>query len=396
MQVSDQKSPLISFLSAPDQHIWKFLLFLGLLYLCFGSSAGTQDVSRGALADAFIQVTSFVGLTLLIFYYLEVRLKIDFGKVMKRHQAWQPLLAACAGALPGCGAAIIVITQFSLGRIGFGAVVAVLTSTMGDAAFLLLAKAPETALLVFSISITAGTLSGMVVDKIHGPEFLRAKRISWQDFRIRCGKAIAYSKGFCWYWYILLSLSIPLGIGAAFQVDTDSWFGPLSYLGPTQIIGLIGALTCFWVWVMLPDKGLSMVNLMAHPACRTHVKTHNRIILDATFITTMVIFAFLAFELTIHWTGWDITAFSRLSIPLVIALALLIGFLPGCGPQVIVTTLFLNGLIPFPALLANAISNDGDALFPAIALAPRVAVIATLYTAIPAVILSYGWYYFML
>ena len=44
-------------------------------------------------------------------------------------------------------------------------------------------------------------------------------------------------------------------------------------------------------------------------------------------------------------------------------LAVLVGFIPGCGPQVLVTTLYLNGIIPFAALIGNAISNDGDAYF---------------------------------
>ena len=50
------------------------------------------------------------------------------------------------GALPGCGGAIIVVTQHIQGRIGFGSLVAVLTATMGDAAFLILAIEPSTGL----------------------------------------------------------------------------------------------------------------------------------------------------------------------------------------------------------------------------------------------------------
>ena len=49
--------------------------------------------------------------------------------------------------------------------------------------------------------------------------------------------------------------------------------------------------------------------------------------------------------------------------------------------------------IPFSALIGNAISNDGDALFPAIALTPRAAVVATVYSAIPALIVAYGFYF---
>ena len=74
-------------------------------------------------------------------------------------------------------------------------------------------------------------------------------------------------------------------------------------------------------------------------------------------------------------------------------LAILVGLLPGCGPQIIVTSLYLSGYIPLSALMGNAISNDGDALFPAIAIAPRTAIVATLYSTIPAVLIAYGWYF---
>jgi len=47
------------------------------------------------------------------------------------------------------------------------------------------------------------------------------------------------------------------------------------------------------------------------------------------------------------------------------------------------------------AQIGNSISNDGDALFPAIAIAPKAAILATLYSAIPALVIAYFWYYFV-
>ena len=79
--------------------------------------------------------------------------------------------------------------------------------------------------------------------------------------------------------------------------------------------------------------------------------------------------------------------------PGLVGLAIIIGFLPGCGPQILVTSLYLNGAVPFSAQLGNAISNDGDALFPAIALSPKAALIATVYSAIPAFLVGYGYWY---
>ena len=74
-------------------------------------------------------------------------------------------------------------------------------------------------------------------------------------------------------------------------------------------------------------------------------------------------------------------------------MAILIGFIPGCGPQIMITSMFVSGQIPMAAQIGNSISNDGDALFPALAISARVAILATLYSAVPAIIVAYLWYY---
>ena len=94
-----------------------------------------------------------------------------------------------------------------------------------------------------------------------------------------------------------------------------------------------------------------------------------------------------------YFTSLDLKIFFDLWLPFVPLVAILSGFLPGCGPQVVVATFYLNGYIPLSAELGNAISNDGDALFPAIALAPKAAILATLYSAIPALVVAYGYFY---
>ena len=104
-------------------------------------------------------------------------------------------------------------------------------------------------------------------------------------------------------------------------------------------------------------------------------------------MTVWVIFAYLVFELSVYFLGLDLKAVFdgwALFTPMI---AILLGFLPGCGPQVLVTTMYLSGIIPLSAQIGNALSNDGDALFPAIAIAPKVAIVATLYSAVPAIIL---------
>jgi hypothetical protein len=115
-------------------------------------------------------------------------------------------------------------------------------------------------------------------------------------------------------------------------------------------------------------------------------------IADTNFVTAWVVFAFLIFEIWIFSFNVDLEGLFKgfaLYLPLI---TIIIGLLPGCGPQVIVTSMYIGGIIPLSAQIGNAISNDGDALFPAIALAPKTAIVATLYSSIPALIVAYGWY----
>ena len=56
------------------------------------------------------------------------------------------------------------------------------------------------------------------------------------------------------------------------------------------------------------------------------------------------------------------------------------------------TALFLSGSAPLSAQFGNAIASDGDALFPAIAIASKAALVSTLYSGAPAGIVACSWF----
>ena len=70
-----------------------------------------------------------------------------------------------------------------------------------------------------------------------------------------------------------------------------------------------------------------------------------------------------------------------------------VGIIPGCGPQIIFVSLYLKGMFPFAALLANAISQDGDALFPLIALDRKAAFWSTVINTVIALAIGLGAFY---
>ena len=69
-----------------------------------------------------------------------------------------------------------------------------------------------------------------------------------------------------------------------------------------------------------------------------------------------------------------------------VTIAAIIGLIPGCGPQIIAITAYTKDMISFPALAANAISQDGDALFPLLVRHKAASLWATVHTTIPALI----------
>jgi hypothetical protein len=356
--------------------------FLGFAILIMAFQANAfGDVVRQSLIDAYLQVSVFVGFTLFIFIGMDALTRFNIPYVLDRTKKFHVVMASLLGALPGCGGAIIVVTQYIQGRISFGSLVAVLTATMGDAAFLLLAAEPITGLFIFALGATVGTLTGYIVDKIHGTSYLQGNSKITVEFQKL--KKTFVSK-FNIFWTLIFLPGFIVGGFVAFQQDLDQILKIPEGFSLVASLGLAGAILSIFMWSLNPLSDFQ---------CSTD-RTRNLLsrVADTTnFVTTWVICGFLIFEIFIYITSYDLKTFFDIWLPFVPLIAILFGFLPGCGPQIVVTTFYLNGFIPLSAEIGNAISNDGDALFPAIALAPRAAVIATLYSAIPAVIFAYGY-----
>ena len=384
---SDEMTQLVAALrpSAPDirgawdPRLGRYALLLAIAGLAL-SSGETRTIIAEALSEAYLAVSVFVAGTLALIYGLERLFKRDLGLVLARLQRWQVPAAALLGAFPGCGGAIVIVTQFTRGTVSFGSLVATLTATMGDAMFLLLATEPRTGLGVLALGIVVGTLSGWLVDALHGPRFLARRQVAGQAGPA-CPVGETRVRPLDGLWLLLLLPGLVVGILAAFQIEADSLLGSFGSLQPSLWLGVGGAVLALAMWAGRPNAALLDDG--------TSGRTESRVIADTNFITAWVVFAFLAYELGVHLTGIDLGTLFALWAPVVPLAAILVGWLPGCGPQIVVTTLYLSGALPLSAQLGNAISNDGDALFPALALAPKAAALATLYSTLPAILVAY-------
>ena len=331
------------------------------------------ELTRGLMVDAYVQVSVFVAATLLLFYGAERLFNFDIGTSLKNARSAQVPLAALLGATPGCGGAVVVVAAYSSGNVGFGAVVATLTATMGDAAFLLIATRPDAAAVVLPLSLVVGVLSGWIVDRFHSNEY-RTITQGACEIAPRIGRIRPTD-------WTYLALAVPgLIVGGAqlAQIEISHILG--MPIGPVAIAG-----TFLGLFIWSTSILAAMTNTQDAPVTRMAEET--------SFISVWVIGAYLAYDYVAEFGGLDIGLLFQSVAPLLPLMGVLVGFIPGCGPQVLVTTLYINGVIPFAAVMGNAISNDGDALFPAIALNPRAAVVATVYSALPALIVAYAFHF---
>jgi hypothetical protein len=370
-------------------------LVLPIMMFALLAAKPTREIVVNTLADAFWAVSAYVAFTLAIYHFLSQVISSENKAVRlfnsSRH--YQVLFSALLGALPGCGGAIIVATQFVSGRVGFGALVAVLASTMGDAAFLLLAARPEVGAAMVVMGIVVGSVTGWIVNAMHADDFLwpdqtdkmPQKSCSVMNTKERSGTNLQGQ-----FWAIML---VPVTIIAgldSFQIDANHLFGlpdmTMEWIGAALLIVSIS------LWAITRDVGCYEDVVAEDTKCQS-AGMMQKTAQDTNFVTAWVVVAFLIFELVTAFSGIDLgVAFTGwgMWMPLV---GLAVGMLPGCGPQILVSSMYLAGAVPLSTQISNSIANDGDALFPVIALAPKAALVASFYSAVPALVVGYGYFF---
>jgi hypothetical protein len=118
-------------------------------------------------------------------------------------------------------------------------------------------------------------------------------------------------------------------------------------------------------------------------------ETFEHAALETSMVTVWVIAGYLLYEYTMGLFALDLQALSAAAGVFAPMAGAALGLVPGCTPQIIFAQLYaVEEVIPFSALVANAISQDGDALFPLMAIDVKAAIIATIYTTIPALVVG--------
>ena len=111
------------------------------------------------------KILLMVALLMVVIEFLELRFKDQIQKLVTERPVNQIIMAALLGAIPGCMDAFFIVSLYIHGLVGFGALVAVMLSTAGDEAFIMLTMIPDAALLIFFICIILGVVGGFLADR---------------------------------------------------------------------------------------------------------------------------------------------------------------------------------------------------------------------------------------
>ncbi|DAC29127.1 MAG TPA: hypothetical protein D7H99_00870 [Candidatus Poseidoniales archaeon] len=390
------------------------------------TSSEVLEVVVISMRDAFLAVTVFVAAMVLLFSWLQYITAGKFVDAIRANKRWQPVIGALMGITPGCGGAIVMMPMYARGYVTYGTVIATLIATLGDAAFVLIGAAVTDSsfiapvIAVHLISLVVGVAWGYLVDGLKitprnplgkfGPtfkddnppeNFLESDDVESHEIIDDLGREEAggwryflLHQGYTVWWMVTaigLIFAVLLLVWSAQDADfnLEISYNPLTLHGFITWIGLLGTSLSVILyfsqknWIRddteasIGDKLYSMRETMIHSASET------------AFVTFWVMAAYLVFEFSMLFSGMTEADLARYGDGLIaVVLAAFIGLIPGCGPQIIAITAYTKDLLSFPALTANAISQDGDALFPLLVRHRAASLWATIHTTIPALIVG--------
>lgn len=284
-----------------------------------------------ALIDAFKESIEICALVILMMTLIEIFNVCTQGKMfhsLEKHKGRQIITSAALGLIPGCLGGFAGVSLYSHRMIGFGALLATLIATTGDEAFIMLAKFPGTALLMmgglFVLGIGIGALTEIIVGSMQKKGKMmnigadRSRDDNYEIHSCDCGhhhdKASNHHEECCHH-----------------HEEGEEH----------------------------DNHAQNLHHFLKEHVWKHVIKRHLPTIFAWTF-GVLAVFGILSIYI-------DIETWIKGNIWLMLVIAVAAGLIPESGPHLVFVSMFAAGILPFPVLLANCISQDGHACLPLIA-----------------------------
>ncbi|WP_024621409.1 putative manganese transporter [Metaclostridioides mangenotii] len=385
-----------------------------------------MELIISASEESFLHVGSMIGFFILLFEYINHKTSGKFTSAISNNKKYQPVFGALIGAIPGCGGTLAIVPLYISGNLSFGTIIASLIASLGDAAFVLISANFKLFIFITILTTITGIITGYIVDGFKLGEKLglgiyNKKRTEEKDIKLNNGHSHSHSHGhshvhiddknhegstmdklsnehgtvnnFAFVithgigYKVYISMLI---IGFVFMVVSHSGLNlPFKEAIHTleeliSVLGILLSIVYMWCFKKVfknentheaENKKLSLREMLIHSVG------------EISFVITWIFVAYFVYDIIILLFGGD-----QFLVNLVLSTGVVsvfigaaLGLIPGCGIQIVLMSFYLKGNIPLGALVANAISQDGDALFPILAMDKKAAMWSMIITTIPAV-----------
>jgi len=292
--------------------------------------------------------------------------------LMQSGRGRQYMVAVALGVMPGCLGAYLGVSMYIHGVIGIGGMVAAAVASAGDEAFVMLALFPEKALLLMGVLAVTGVAGGALADVLADRAGIRPCE--------RCEEHRVHDHPDCRVLTRREWLS---------QLARPDWrrivlflfFVAAVVLTVTGVVGPHGKTGFKILLVSVFVVGLAISLTVPDNYLREHIVSHlvrrHLPVVAAWTVGTLVALAL-------------VTRFGNLQQwiqdhrPWVLLTAVVVGLAPSSGPHMVFVALFAAGTLPFSALLANSVVQDGHGLLPLMATSVRDVALIKGYKAVLA------------
>ncbi|MAZ00991.1 MAG: hypothetical protein CMP58_02210 [Flavobacteriales bacterium] len=285
-----------------------------------------------------------------------------------------PIIGSLLGAIPGCGATIVVASLYKNQKISFGGLFATFISTLGEGSFVLLGASNESDVAgnlqayatITIFGLVAGFIFGYLFDILGFRANFKNNNLNHKDDQKTQIKQSSLAGVFVDKigFYAIILMAIFLAPGSIMAL----WGGGIdSIAGLTYWISILLTITCM---IFYFSSRFIYKSHNCHSDYNNIKSTISHSILDVAMVVTYVFiglfFANYIIDVLVGAETFD--KWMRSSEYVVVLLAALIGLTPGCGGMIAVAVAYM--IIPdFPiaALIAAAIATSGDGIFPLLA-----------------------------
>ena len=307
-----------------------------------------------------------------------------------------PIIGSLLGAIPGCGATIVVASLYKNNKISFGGLFATFISTLGEGSFVLLGASNEADVIgnlkAYAIITVFGLITGVIFGYLSDIFEFRSNSENNQEKYIEDQ-----------------SLQTKQNTLAAIFIENLGFYAIIAmaiFLAPGSIMALWGggidAISDLTYWISV---ALTTICIIFYCVSRFFYKHHDcygdmndvrstilHAILDVALVVTYVFIGlFVANYIIDVLVGAEtFDSWMTSSAYILILLAALIGATPGCGGMIAVAVAFITiPNFPIPALVAAAIATSGDGIFPLLAENKKDALIVSVVGFVIALVVGY-------